>query len=39
MFIALHRVARDQQIIVLTCRQRAFASLGGERVRAEISSA
>lgn len=36
MFTALHRVARDQQIIVLTCRQRAFASLGGERLRAVI---
>ncbi len=35
MFTALHRVARDQQIIVLTCRQRAFAALGG--TRAEVS--
>ena len=32
MFTALHRVAQDQQIIVLTCRQRAFASLGGEKI-------
>jgi DNA repair exonuclease SbcCD ATPase subunit len=31
MFDALHRTARDQQILVLTCRQRAFAALGGER--------
>lgn len=38
MFTALHRVARDQQIIVLTCRQRAFASLGGERLRAVIEA-
>jgi len=30
MFTALHRVAQNQQIIVLTCRQRAFAPLGGE---------
>lgn len=36
MFDALHRTARDQQILVLTCRQRAFAALGGER--AEIVS-
>uniref|UniRef100_UPI0035B37A66 AAA family ATPase n=1 Tax=Paracoccus sp. TaxID=267 RepID=UPI0035B37A66 len=26
MFTALHRVAQDQQILVLTCRQRAFAA-------------
>lgn len=38
MFTALHRVAKDQQIIVLTCRQRAFAALGGDRVRAMIRS-
>lgn len=38
MFTALHRVARDQQIIVLTCRQRAFASLGGERLNAKIEA-
>ena len=31
MFTALHRIARDQQILVLTCRQRAFAPLGGQR--------
>ena len=29
MFDALHRNARDQQIIVFSCRQRAFARLGG----------
>lgn len=39
MFTALHRVAQDQQIIVLTCRQRAFASLGGERLRATVEPA
>ncbi len=31
MFTALTRVARDQQIIVLTCRQLAFQDLGGAR--------
>ena len=36
MFTALHRVAQDQQIIVLTCRQRAFAPLGGERLLARV---
>jgi DNA repair exonuclease SbcCD ATPase subunit len=29
MFNALHRQARDQQIIVFSCRQRAFRELGG----------
>ncbi|HTN60989.1 MAG TPA: AAA family ATPase [Devosia sp.] len=29
MFDALHRQARDQQILVFSCRQRAFAKLGG----------
>ena len=29
MFDALHRQGRDQQIIVFSCRQRAFANLGG----------
>jgi DNA repair exonuclease SbcCD ATPase subunit len=29
MFDALHRQSRDQQIIVFSCRQRAFARLGG----------
>lgn len=29
MFNALHRQARDQQIIVFSCRQRAFQKLGG----------
>lgn len=36
MFDALHRSARDQQILVLTCRQRAFAKLGGERAAVQI---
>ena len=31
MFKALNRVASDQQIIVLTCRQMAFTALGGHR--------
>jgi len=29
MFDVLHRQARDQQILVFSCRQRAFARLGG----------
>src|SRR3546814_10042253 len=29
MFDALHRQAREQQIIVFSCRQRAFQRLGG----------
>ncbi|MFK8251929.1 AAA family ATPase [Ancylobacter terrae] len=29
MFDALHRQARDQQVIVFSCRQRAFQKLGG----------
>ena len=29
MFDALHRQSRDQQIIVFSCRQRAFSKLGG----------
>ncbi len=29
IFDALHRQSRDQQIIVFSCRQRAFTSLGG----------
>lgn len=33
MFDALHRQARDLQIIVFTCRQRAFQALGGEGLR------
>ncbi|MCB1343406.1 MAG: chromosome segregation protein SMC [Pseudooceanicola sp.] len=35
MFNALHRQAGDLQIIVLTCRQRAFRELGGQRLRLE----
>ncbi|MFN3722660.1 MAG: chromosome segregation protein SMC [Paracoccaceae bacterium] len=37
MFTALHRVAQSQQIIVFTCRQRAFAPLGGERINLTIA--
>ncbi|WP_425100534.1 AAA family ATPase [Tropicibacter sp. S64] len=33
MFDALHRQAGDLQIIVLTCRQRAFRNLGGQVLR------
>ena len=29
MFDALHQQSRDQQILVFSCRQRAFAKLGG----------
>ncbi len=32
MFDALHRQASEQQIIVFSCRQRAFAKLGGNRL-------
>lgn len=32
MFDALHALAADQQILVLTCRQRAFRDLGGTRL-------
>lgn len=31
MFTALNRVALEQQIIVFSCRQLAFARLGGDR--------
>ncbi len=33
MFDALHRQSRDQQIIVFSCRQRAFQKLGGTVLR------
>jgi uncharacterized protein YhaN len=36
MFTALHRVAADQQVIVFSCRQMAFAGLGGTRPSVEI---
>jgi DNA repair exonuclease SbcCD ATPase subunit len=36
MFTALHRTARDQQILVLTCRQRAFAALGGTHATVQV---
>ncbi|ETX16584.1 chromosome segregation protein SMC [Roseivivax halodurans JCM 10272] len=39
MFTALHRQAADLQIIVLSCRQRAFRALGGQTLRlAEVSA-
>ena len=31
MFNMLAQIAKDQQIIVLSCRTRAFSDLGGER--------
>lgn len=33
MFDALHRQASDVQILVLTCRQRAFRDLGGQQLQ------
>ena len=38
MFDALHRSAQDQQILVLTCRQRAFSRLGGERASVQLEA-
>ena len=38
MFDALHRQASDMQIIVLTCRQRAFRALGGKALCLETSA-
>ncbi|WP_372892981.1 AAA family ATPase [Rhodosalinus sp.] len=38
MFDALHRQASDLQILVLTCRQRAFRDLGGRMLRLEGAS-
>lgn len=38
MFDALHRTAKEQQILVLTCRQRAFAALGGERALVQVEA-
>lgn len=37
MFTALHRVAADQQVIVFSCRQMAFAGLGGTRPVIEVA--
>ena len=39
MFDALHRQAGDLQIIVLSCRQRAFRALGGQTLRLEPAGA
>lgn len=36
MFTALHRVAADQQVIVFSCRQMAFAGLGGVRPSVDV---
>ncbi|MES0881797.1 AAA family ATPase [Roseibium sp. SCP14] len=38
MFTALTRISRDQQIIVFTCRNRAFEELGGHRPRIEVET-
>ena len=38
MFDALHRQSGDLQIIVLTCRQRAFRALGGQALRLETAA-
>lgn len=35
MFDALHRQSRNQQILVFSCRQRAFAKLGGNILQME----
>ena len=37
MFTALHRVATDQQVIVFTCRQMAFAGLGGVQPLVQVT--
>ncbi|MEC7763776.1 MAG: AAA family ATPase [Pseudomonadota bacterium] len=37
MFTALNRVAANQQIIVFSCRQLAFAGLGGDRPQISVS--
>ncbi|NOX40012.1 MAG: hypothetical protein GXP05_05725 [Alphaproteobacteria bacterium] len=39
MFDALHRQAGDLQIIVLSCRQRAFRELGGQKLAFKVVSA
>jgi uncharacterized protein YhaN len=36
MFDALHRQARDVQILALSCRQRAFRALGGAKLSIEL---
>lgn len=38
MFDALHRQAGDLQIIVLSCRQRAFRELGGQKLNFKVIS-
>jgi uncharacterized protein YhaN len=38
MFDALSRVGKHQQIIVLTCRLRSLASLGGHTLRVQTDS-
>lgn len=38
MFTALTRIAKDQQVVVFSCRTRAFSELGGTRCPIEIRS-
>jgi uncharacterized protein YhaN len=38
MFDALSRAAKSQQVVVLTCRSRSFAPLGGNTLRVQIDS-
>lgn len=38
MFTLLTHVAREQQIIVFSCRNRAFSDLGGARARIEVEA-
>jgi uncharacterized protein YhaN len=36
MFTALTRISKDQQIIVFSCRNKAFEELGGHRPRISL---
>lgn len=38
MFDALSRAAKSQQVVVLTCRSRSFAPLGGNTLRVQVDS-
>jgi hypothetical protein len=38
MFDALSRAAKSQQVVVLTCRSRSFAPLGGNTLRVQFDS-
>jgi len=39
MFDALSRAGKRQQIIVLTCRLRSFAPLGGHKLQVQMNGA